>query len=187
MLQFLLCLPRVSSRQYLFIYFIRRKFPSSKIIYCLLPRKIYPHEKSCLPDCFRIFHVLAAETLSLIVYVTKWPFISLLNLWFLFVNISGKLFSINNHFKIPLFQVFGSNLPKKSTSGLKQKKWTPPLNSACSIYFKWAVLNHMSFLLNSCFYLVSKSTQLSIFFFPQLHFYNTIWSFFNKHSSRPNN
>ena len=65
----------------------------------------YPHEKSCLPDCFRIFHVLAAETLSLIVYVTKWPFISLLNLWFLFVNISGKLFSINNHFKIPLFQV----------------------------------------------------------------------------------
>ena len=63
------------------------------------------------------------------------------------------------------FWVFGSNLPKKSTSGLKQKKWTPPLNSACSVYFKWTVLNHMSFLLNSCFYLVLKSTQLSIFFF----------------------
>ena len=81
------------------IYFIRKTFPSSKVIYCLPSRKIQPQEKSCLPDWFRIFHMLLEETLPPTMYVTEWTFC------LIFVEIFSKLSSINDYFQIPTFLI----------------------------------------------------------------------------------
>ena len=75
----------------IYINFIRKKFPPSKVIYCLLPRKIQPAEKSCLPDWFRIFHMLVEKTLSSIAYVTEWS-----------ISIPSSAFSSITSFSIAL-------------------------------------------------------------------------------------
>ena len=39
------------------------------------------------------------------------------------------------------FSVFGQNLPKVGVFGSAQKKWTSPLNSACSNQPRWQILS----------------------------------------------
>ena len=81
------------------IHFIRKTFPSLKVIYCLPLRKIQPQEKSCLPYWFRIFHMLLEETLPPTMYVTEWTFC------LIFVEIFSKLSTINHYFQILTFLI----------------------------------------------------------------------------------
>ena len=53
--------------------------------------------------------------------------------WFLYIRINlGSKFQLQQ----TIF-IFGTNFLKKVTSGWKQKKWTSPLNSSYSNYFKY--------------------------------------------------
>ena len=73
---------------------------SSLLSYLLTTHK----KKSYLPYGFLIFHMLIEEILSPIKFVTKWTSISLSNAWLLlFINISRKLSTVNEYFKIPTF------------------------------------------------------------------------------------
>ena len=48
--------------------------------------------------------MLIEEILSPVKFITKWTSISLENTWLLlFVNISSKLFTVNEYFKVPTF------------------------------------------------------------------------------------
>ena len=71
----------------------------------LLPtqKKNQPQEKSSLSNWFTIIRMLSDETISSILSVTVWTSIGLWNVWFLLVNISSKLSTINKYFKIVIF------------------------------------------------------------------------------------
>ena len=103
------------------IHFIRKKCPSSKVIYCLLTRKIQPREKSCSPDRFRIFHMFVEETLSPIAYITEWTFI-------------GIYSNYNDFFLLTIFQTINDYFQMMHTvlgRFSKFKMLSIPIPSSC--------------------------------------------------------